>query len=236
MLQQLREMSKSVSKFGYFKRSDTQLVGLRYGNWGSRPYEYCWAAQVEDVEDKDILDIGTGTPSEHNWHEFVDEVLKPRSYLGVDFDERLKMDNINRTDHKVLYMDASSLELENDSIDVIYSISTFEHVDSVKTFNKIIEECHRVLRHGGKMVVTLDEYWDCKVSDCLPWNELERAYARERQVHPERSYGMVDFANDIQHLFKPVGEIPEKVNADGSLLYSAEYNDCVSYGVFQVVK
>ena len=225
-----------MEKFGYFKPSDPQLPGLKFGNWGSRPYEYFWTAMVHNVKNQDILDIGTGLPSEHNWHEFVRDQLKPSSYVGIDFDSRLKDEEINDEHHKVLWMDATRLELESSSIDVVYSISTYEHIDNLPAFVSILEKCHRVLRPGGKMIVTLDEYWDWKRQDCLPWNELERAYVRSGKRFQERSYGMRDFATDIAHIFKPLGEVPVKNNADGSLLYSPTYNDCISYGIFEVVK
>lgn len=225
-----------MEKFGYFKPSDPQLPGLKFGNWGSRPYEYFWAATVQQVKNQDILDIGTGLPSEHNWHEFVRDQLQPSSYIGIDFDSRLKNEEINTDHHKVVWMDATRLDLESNSIDLVFSISTFEHIDNLPAFTSIIEECHRVLRPGGKMVVTLDEYWDWKRQDCLPWNELERAYVRSGKRFEGRSYGMSDFAKDIEGLFKPLNEVPTKHNADGSLLYSPTYNDCISYGVFEVIK
>jgi SAM-dependent methyltransferase len=225
-----------MKKFGYFKPHDPQLPGLRFGNWGSRPYEYFWVTIIESGKDKDILDIGTGLPSEHNWHEFVNQQIQPKSYLGIDFDQRLKNEEINTDNHKVLWMDATNLALPDDSIDLIYSFSTFEHVDNVNIFEQIMKESFRVLRPGGKMVVTLDEYWDWKRQDCLPWNELERAFVRTGKRFEGCSFGMVDFAKEIVQYFTPLDEVPTKINADSSFLYSPTYNDCVSYGVFEVNK
>ena len=167
-----------MEKIGYFRTTDPQLPGLKFGNWGSRPYEYFWVTCVESGEGKDILDIGTGLPSEHNWHEFVRDNIKPKSYLGIDFDSRLKNEEIDTETHKVKWMDASALDLPDNSIDLVYSISTFEHIDNFDLFMKIMKETHRVMRPGGKMVITLDEYWDSNDRNCLPWNELERARAR----------------------------------------------------------
>jgi len=235
-MQKISDFSDKVTKFRYFKNTDFRVDGIRFGNWGSRPYEYFWVAAVENAEGKDILDIGTGTPTEHNWHEFVAYHVKPKSYLGIDFDDRLKKDCILLENHRVVWMDASSLDAPDDSFDIIYSISTFEHIDSVEKFMEIMSECRRVLRPGGKMIVTLDEYWDNRITDSLPWNELEKAYVRGGKNFIDRSYGMVDFASDIAEMFRPVDEVPVKKNADDSLLYSRVYNDCISYGVFEVIK
>lgn len=227
-----------MNKFGYFRSTDPQLPGLKFGNWGSRPYEYLWASYVEDVSGLDVLDFGTGLPSEHNWHEFVRDNLKPKSYLGFDFDARIKLEEIDTPNHKVLWMDASNLQLPDNSIDLVYAISTLEHIDNFDLFKKIMKEMHRVLRPGGKMVVTLDEYWDHNEKNCLPWNELERARARTglKTEHPQISYGMVDFAADTYELFEPCDAVVLKQNADKSLLYSPVYNNCVSYGIFKVKK
>lgn len=225
-----------MTKFGYFRPYDVQLPGIKFGNWGSRPYEYFWCATTEPVEGKDVLDIGIGLPSEHTWHEFVRDNLKPKSYLGIDFDSRLKNEEIHTDNHKVMWMDASKMPLQDNSIDLVFSISTFEHIEQIEVFEGIMSECARVLRPGGRMILTLDEYWDWKRQDCLPWNELERAWVRSGKRFTERSYGIVDFAKDVEKYFKPLEEVPVKNNADGSVLYSPEYNDCVSYGVFEVIK
>jgi ubiquinone/menaquinone biosynthesis C-methylase UbiE len=225
-----------MKKFGYFKPSDPQFPGLRYGNWGSRPFEYFWTSCVEPVEGLDVLDIGTGLPSEHNWHEHVRDNLKPKSYLGFDFDSRIKLEEINTPTHKVRWMDASNLQLPDNSIDLVFSISTFEHIDNFDLFKSIMKETARVMRPGAKMVLTLDEYWDWKDQSCLPWNELERARVRVGVKTEGRSYGICDFAEDIAEWFEPCDSVPVKNNADNSMLYSPVYNDCVSYGVFKVKK
>lgn len=225
-----------MEKFGYFKPHDPQLPGIRYGNWGSCPYEYMWAACVEPVSGKRVLDIGTGLPSEHNWHEFVRDQLKPEFYLGIDLDSRLKNEEIDTPNHKVLWMDATELDLPDDSMDLIMSISTFEHVDDMYKFRQLMKEAHRVTKPGGKMVVTLDEFWDYRDHNCLPWNELEKARVRAGLRTHDRSYGICDFAEDIEEWWTPCGTVPVKQNADGSMLYSPVYNDCVSYGVFEAKK
>ncbi len=225
-----------MNKFGYFKPTDPMIHGIRYGNWGSRPYEYCWAANVVPVENLKVLDIGTGLPSEHTWHNYVRENLKPASYLGIDLDARLKNEEINEENHKVLWMNATELKLEDNSIDLIFSISTFEHIDDLEVFDKVMKELHRVLKPGGMMVLTLDEFWKHNVQNCLPWNELEKARIRAGKLTHGRSYGICDFSEDIAQWFEPTETPPVKQDCDSSMLYSPVYNDCVSYGVFRVKK
>lgn len=225
-----------MNKFGYFRPTDPTVNGIRFGNWGSRPFEYFWASYIEPLEGKDILDIGTGLPSEHTWHNHVRTTLNPKSYLGIDMDDRLKNEEIHEENHKVLYMNAGNLDLPDNSIDVVLSISTFEHIDNLEVFDKVMSEAHRVLRPGGVMVLTLDEFWRHNDTNCLPWNELERAKIRAGKLTVGRSYGICDFAEDISQWFEPLETPPVKVDADSTMLYSPVYNDCVSYGVFKVIK
>lgn len=225
-----------MKKFGYFKPTDPTIQGIRFGNWGSRPFEYFWASYVEPLANKDILDIGTGLPSEHTWHAHVKTILQPKSYLGIDMDERLKNEEIHEESHKVLYMNAGDLNLPDNSIDVVLSISTFEHIDNLDVFAKVMSEANRVLRPGGVMVLTLDEFWRHNDTTCLPWNELEKARIRAGKLTTGRSYGICDFAKDIAQWFEPLETPPVKVDADSTMLYSPVYNDCVSYGVFKVIK
>lgn len=237
MYDQLRELSKHAKKFGYFLPHENRIEGIRFGNWGSRPYEYFWAAVIEDVKGKDVLDIGTGTPTEHNWNQFVKQTLMPHSYIGIDIDERLKYDNINEDLHKVLYMNACDLKLEDNSIDIIYSISTFEHVSDLTDFHQIMKECNRVLRPNGKMIVTLDERWDVNtIISCAPWNDLETDIINRGGKFDNLSFGMKDFVRLVNPLFLAQKEIPEKENANESILHTKVYNSCVSYGVFDVIK
>jgi ubiquinone/menaquinone biosynthesis C-methylase UbiE len=224
---------------GYFKPTDPGINGIKYGNWGSRPYEYFWAAVVVDVTNKRVLDVGTGLPSEHNWNEFVRSQLKPKSYLGIDIDLRLKDEEINEENHKMLYMDMANLQLDDNSIDVIYSISTFEHIDNVDVFMKCMKEGHRVLDKGGKMVVTLDEIWNIANKDTQhsSWNELEKVLVKENKFSKKDvSFGMVDFSELISQWFEPVDIIIQKNDADTNLLHHPLWNSTVSYGVFNVKK
>lgn len=226
-----------MKKFGYFRKSDAQISGIKYGNWGSRPYEYFWAATVESLAGKDLFDFGTGLPSEHNWHEFVRQHCEPKSYFGIDLDSRLKLEEINEPNHKVLCLNGKNLPNESNSIDIVISISSFEHIDNFDDFKQIMKEMHRILRPGGKMIVTLDEFHDVFRTNCLPWNELEKARVRSGLTTPGRAYQMQDFASDISDLFSPCEEIETRENAAiEDYVYSHEYNDIVSYGVFEVKK
>ena len=234
---------KMMNNFGYFKPSDPTLNGIKFGNWGSRPYEYFWAASVVDVENKSILDFGTGLPSEHNWYQFVLQNLKPSHYQGIDYDSRIKNEEINEPNCKMGWMDMSDLKISDNSIDVLYAISTFEHIDNIDVFMNCVKEAHRVLKKDSIMVITIDEMWNCFNKDPIhsAWNELEKVLIKENIInHKTHSFGMKDFIEIISQYFEPCFEdgeqAPQQVNCQEDLLYNLTWNSKVSYGVFKVKK
>lgn len=224
------------TKFGYFNFDDPTLNGLRWGNWGSRPYEYAWCSTVESCKGESVLDIGTGLPSEHNWHRYVQAQLEPSYYLGFDLDSRIQNEEIDEPNHKMKFLNAKNLPYPDEFFTFCYSISTFEHIESSKDFFDVIKEIHRVMKPKAKMVVTLDEIWDMYNPE-QQWNELERAFIREGLFVPngEVSFSMKDFADYIKEWFKPVDDfnIPMKTNADSNLLHHPYWNSTVSYGVYE---
>lgn len=234
---------KLINNFGYFKPTDPCIDGIKFGNWGSRPYEYFWAASITDIKDKKVLDLGTGLPSEHNWYKFALDNLQPSHYHGIDFDSRMHNEPIDEHNCKMCWMDMSDLKIDDNSIDIIYSISTFEHIDNVETFMKCIKEANRVLKKEAVMVVTLDELWNTFNNDPIhsAWNELEKALRRDRKIyHINHSFGMKDFIELVSEYFEPVFEddetAPQQINSQSDLLYSPLWNSKVSHGVFKVKK
>ena len=246
MKEQFQQLKLDLEPFGYFKTTDPKLDGLRYGNWGSRPYEYMWASKIVSVKDKDVLDLGTGMPSDHNWHQFVREYLEPTSYVGIDINERMKQEEINEPSHKMLWMDMTDLKFPDQTFDVVYSLSTYEHIPVAEQFFKAMEETHRVMKPEGILVVTLDEIWNTllKPEECIcsTWNDLERDLVKKNQLRDHGiqfanfvspSFGIEQFSDLVKQWFKPVTEPPVKQNAQQGLLYSREYNSVVSHGVYQ---
>jgi ubiquinone/menaquinone biosynthesis C-methylase UbiE len=241
MKEQFQQLKLNLEPFGYFKPTDPVLNGLRRGNWGSREFEYMWASKIVSVKDKDVLDLGTGMPSDHNWHQFVREYLEPTSYVGIDINERMKQEEINEPSHKMLWMDMTDLKFPDQTFDVVYSLSTYEHIPVAEQFFKAMEETHRVMKPGGILVVTLDEIWNTLLKPeqciCSTWNDLERDLVKKNCVDTIKgvSFGIEDFTDLVKQWFKPVTEPPVKQNAQQGLLYSREYNSVVSHGVYQKI-
>jgi SAM-dependent methyltransferase len=248
---QLIDRRKNI---GVFKSSDPVISGLRWGNWGSRPYEYYWAASIIPLEGKRVIDLGVGLPSQYNWYDYAINTLKPAFYVGVDCDDRIKGEVRSGSAFEIKHMNMALLRYPDKAFDVALCISTFEHIP-YPDFMKSIEEAHRVLKDDGLLIITLDEEWDKNqfFNQHNGWNELERSLFQEGLFRrTSRSFGLPEFLSLIQDYFvlaqddaiiDAAGVIRssrdgyvyyDRLDGDPSILNSGlPVNSCVSYAVLR---
>jgi SAM-dependent methyltransferase len=225
----LGRVPRRVRPAGYVTLFSPRLEGIRFGNWGSRPYEYRWASDVVDVRGLDVLDLGVGLPSQYDWYRYAAERLGPRRYVGIDFDERVREEEIEEPGLSIRWMDMTALDFGDSSFDVLYCLSVFEHLPA-EALERACAEAHRVLRPGGRLVVTLDERWDIH-GPRIDWNVLERTSGRI--APPDRAFGLPEFARLVGPWFVPAADrLPTRANADRRLLHNGEFNSCVAYALF----
>ena len=240
---------------GMFNWKDPKLDGIRFGNWGSRPFEYAWAAEIVDVYNKRVIDLGTGIPSQYNWFEYVVRELKPAFYAGIDYDGRIIPEQVNGENFEVKYMNMADLHYHDKTFDIAYCISTFEHIP-YDIFVKSIMEAHRVLKDNGLLIITLDEEWDKDVTynEHNGWNLLELDLVKRNLFKKgNRTFGLPEFLELIKEYFvlfqddavidRKNGRIISKSdtfvyytrdNRDKTIINSGlPTNSCVSYAVLK---
>jgi SAM-dependent methyltransferase len=61
---------------------------------------------------------------------------------------------------RFLTADVRSLPFCSDSIDLIFSNSTLDHFESAEELRRAVGELARVLRPGGRLIITLDNTWN----------------------------------------------------------------------------
>ena len=117
-----------------------------------------------------VLDLGCG------WCEFINAVTCNRRFamdLNPDV-ERYALPEIT-----VLLQDCSEAwQLEQESLDVVFSSNFFEHLPSKSALEKTFLEAHRALKPGGKLIAMGPNikylpgaYWDF-IDHYLPLTEL----------------------------------------------------------------
>jgi SAM-dependent methyltransferase len=126
----------------------------------SRQWEYPFVfSRVENVIRQEprarILDAGSGVTF---FSYYIKAQFAAASVCCCDYDEALAeiygQINSGRGDGvEFSVADLRALPYDNESFDMIYSVSVLEHTDD---YGKIIEEFYRILRPDGELVVTFD--------------------------------------------------------------------------------
>ena len=136
-----------LRQFGFRKSEITRFDSM--DNWISDRIE-----QIEeyrklfepfaDFEGKTVLELGC------NRGYLLDSFLKHHNFkaIGADIDDELLALGREELGDKIEFIRSTptTIPLPDASVDVIYSIDTFEHLSHP---NEILMECHRVLRPGG---------------------------------------------------------------------------------------
>ncbi|NPV92171.1 MAG: class I SAM-dependent methyltransferase [Firmicutes bacterium] len=137
----------------YFRISDEHsrnIEGFEIPpEWWSRPYEYTWAkSQIKPGET--VVDAGCGMN-----HPFVYILARYSDKVyAVDIDVRVK--SLPETANvEYVHADLLNTGLPDESIETVYCISVIEHLGKDHT-REAMKEFYRILKPGGRAVITLD--------------------------------------------------------------------------------
>jgi ubiquinone/menaquinone biosynthesis C-methylase UbiE len=157
---------------------------------------------------------------------------------GVDgSQEMIKIAQQKYPNKEIFYSDAEILPFENNSFDAIISFHFFMHLDKEKLL-KILEECSRVLKPGGRLIFDIPSARRRKL---LAYNKdgwhgnLALSKADITKLHPKfvvkRSFGL---------LFLPIHRIPNKIRMRligvDFLFANSFLKKYSSYHVYEMIK
>ncbi len=95
-----------------------------------------------------LLDFGCGAKPYQSLFTNVSE------YIGLDYNSEGHSHNGEQID---VYYDGKTIPFENESFDSLFSSEVFEHVFSLP---EILPEISRVLKRGGKLLITCPFTWE----------------------------------------------------------------------------
>ena len=108
-------------------------------------YRYKFAARF--AAGRDILDIACG----EGYGTATLRAVGARSVIGVDIDPASCAHARAKYGVDARVADAARLPLADDSFDLVVSFETIEHVPEPR---RMVEECYRVLRPGGQLMIS----------------------------------------------------------------------------------
>ena len=117
--------------------------------WWSRLYEYIWAKRLI-VPGETVLDAGSG-PNYPFQYELAEQGCKVYSVdINPDLTNSKAHPNISN-----IVASIDNIPLCNEEVDAIYCISVLEHLKK-DAVSRSLREFYRVLKPGGRLIITLD--------------------------------------------------------------------------------
>lgn len=154
MSKKIKEIMQELYEFNFRLSWLHKIIGVDF----FRCFEYSHAIQeTEPKEGMNVLDIGATRVS--FFPLFV--ASKGANVTVIDIDKsvyqlkRFAKKGWVGKNLKTLICDAQKMEFSNDTFDMVYCISTIEHISSLNGDIRTMKEISRVLKCGGKAIVTL---------------------------------------------------------------------------------
>ncbi len=196
------------SRFGWYGEYPRPMY------YGARLWEYPFALLAQDlVPGMKVADIGCGTTP---FTIYLCDKVGKENVWGFDNDLISKDDGdsdyafgvtepyINDVGFNFVKSEIQALKVEDDTFDVVYCISVLEHISDFPAQMQGIRELVRILKPGGKLVLTVDLGIDLaltfpidiiKYSGLLPADKIDLAWPKQRFIkYPTQSadvFGLV---------------------------------------------
>jgi len=182
-----------------------------------------------------ILDFGCGNGRlagflNEIWSEPAFAKASAGKFVGVDVSQKLidiAKQKYSSEKTKFIKIDSLSAKLpfENNYFDMVFSIAVFHHFPSEEYALGIVKELHRVLKPGGKIIVTVWNLWQKQylkyhqkstknwIDANIPFKSGEKVFSRYH--HPFRM-------GELKSLFCEAGFKTLKTKEGWNLLYIGE--------------
>lgn len=135
---------------------------------------------LENKADLKGLDVGCGNGK---------NMLYPKNMVGVEKCKKL-VDICRNKQLNVAEGDCCELSFEDNSFDYLICIAVFHHLDSIERRKKAIEEFNRVVKPGGKVLVSVWSYENQEAKrnfhpgdNLVPWRRQKDKKIFKRYYH-----------------------------------------------------
>ncbi len=195
-------------------------------------------------ENAEIVDLGCGNG---RLIEFLNSYYlgQPYRYIGIDNSEGL-LRNAQKKFPKQVFLPGDQLDipLAENQADLIFNIAAFHHIPSKQLREEALEQMHKVLKPGGKIIITVwmlfqKKYWLANLKAWLKFLYTFGAYSPtdlmidwkngNKQVLAKRYYHSL-LPSELKNLIKKAGfKIREdfSVKKGQKVPFLKSYNYCI---------
>ena len=128
--------------------------------------------KISPKKNADVLEIG---PGEGGFAKFLNTY--EINYSGVEQSASLT-EHLIKEGYKVTEASCPPIPYSDNTFDLIFCFHVIEHLDSPFTVHAFVEECQRILKPDGKLVMIAPDYmrmgkyfWDCDYTHITPITE-----------------------------------------------------------------
>jgi SAM-dependent methyltransferase len=141
-----------IESIAAFNRSRPDMIAV--GNYNYEMIDIF--NELKSLKHKHLLDIGA---SPHGYALERSLFHEVSSYTGIGLapqgtTEVYQADRVG----KLIGMNAENLAFDDDSFDLIITLSTFEHFFNI---DRVLTEMYRVLKPGGSVLINFQPVWTC---------------------------------------------------------------------------
>lgn len=109
-----------------------------------------------DLSSKNVLDLGCGNGRLYDYL-----TKKGAKYTGLDLgDNLIKIANEKHPEGRFTQGDLLETPFKDNEFDYVYCIATLHHIPSKEKRNAAIQEIYRILKPGGKILITNWYFWN----------------------------------------------------------------------------
>jgi len=155
-----------------------------------------------------LLDIGCGNGAQ------TIEFLRYVDYcVAIDVEEerlnvfRQKLKELKLSNCEVKRMDATNLEFQGETFDIITCIEVLEHIPDQE---KALKEMYRVLKKGGLLILSVPNKWwifetHGAALPLLPWNRVPFFSWLPKRIHDKYAFARNYTKKEVTTLVKKTG-------------------------------
>jgi len=99
-----------------------------------------------------------------DWNKFFQSAIRnPKLKIQNSKLETSLSYKLQAISYKFLVADALDLPLENESFDLVFAVALLHHFPSEELRRKVLQNCYRVLKPGGWLILTVWNFWQPKL-------------------------------------------------------------------------